>query len=156
MQVTLRRVTRDNFQELLDLRITNAQQEMVASVERSLAQAAVEPALHPFAVYDSVNLGVPVPTSKPVGFLVLQVHAGVGFILRLLIDAPEQGVGYGRAALQRAIEYLSRIPEVETIATSYRPHNQAMAHLTASMGFREWQPPPWGSSTVDEVYVVLD
>ena len=58
-----------------------------------------------------------------------EVVAGVGFILRLMIDRDAQGQGYGRSTVIEVMRRLRLSPEVELIATSHRRENVAAARL---------------------------
>src|SRR5262245_54444329 len=152
-KVTLRRLIDSERQSVLGIRPREDQAHLVASVEASLSEVDANDALTPFAVFDGSQLGLSDPDQTPVGFAVTEVIASVGFILRLVIDAEHQRLGYGRAAMGELVRRLSLDPDVELIATSHRADNLAMAALCAELGFRPWAtpftPPP------GEVYVCL-
>ncbi len=86
VQVHLRPVTNDNVLECLALELEEAQAQFVATNAKSLAQAAVNPALVPLAIYDAAARGFEQPPVPMIGFVLLELAAGVGFILRLMID----------------------------------------------------------------------
>ena len=73
-----------------------------------------------------------------IGFAMLEIVAGVGFIERVMIDHSAQGNGYGGALMDALIRRLRRMPEVEMIATSHRRENERAARLFARKGFVEW------------------
>ena len=97
-EVHLRRITADNEQECLGLRVDDAQARFVATNAQSLAQARANPGLVPLAVYDRAARGYPQPRVPMVGFVMYEIDCGVGLILRLMIDRAHQQKGYGRAA----------------------------------------------------------
>src|SRR5579884_496948 len=102
----LRSVTEEVFAEVTALRVAEDQAHLVASNIKSLAQAAADPHLYPFAVYDAAAIGHVSPPIPIVGFTMYEITAGVGFILRLMIDWRFQGQGYGRAAMVEVYLYL--------------------------------------------------
>lgn len=50
-EVHLRPITRDNFRECVSLQVEDDQKQLVASTVQSLAEAYVNPALVPLAIY---------------------------------------------------------------------------------------------------------
>jgi histidinol dehydrogenase len=96
-----RPVTADNVDALIQLAVSPEQQNFVAGVAKSLAQAAYRPPGQPFGLYDG---------EQPVGFLLLwdtrrdpEEPADELYIWRILIDARHQGRGYGTLAMRWAI-----------------------------------------------------
>jgi diamine N-acetyltransferase len=138
-EVHLRRVTADNEQECLSLRVHDAQATFVATNAHSLAQAKANPKLVPLAVYDRAARGYLEPTVPVIGFVMYEIDCGVGSILRLMIDRGYQGRGYGRAALVEVIRRLRLEPEVEMIVTSHRHDNAVVAALLRGLGFVPWE-----------------
>jgi diamine N-acetyltransferase len=153
-QVHLRPINADNLWECLRLNVAEGQQDLVATNADSLAQASVNAALVPLAVYDVAARGFEKPATPMVGFTVYELVAGVGFILRLMIDRHYQHKGYGRAAMQEVIRRLRLHPEVEMIATSYRRGNEAAAKLYESLGFVPWNI-SFAKAGGDEIFVRL-
>ena len=155
-EVHLRRINSENIFECLALQVADDQAQFVASNAKSLAQAGVNPALVPLAIYDSAARGFEFSPPVPmVGFTVYELTAGVGFILRLMVDKQHQRKGYGRAAMREVIRRLRLTPEVEMIATSYKRGNTAAAHLYESLGFVPWDI-AYVQDNADEVYVCLE
>ncbi len=153
-KVTLRRLASMDRSSVLGIRPREDQLHLVASVEASLAEVDADDNLTPYAIFDASQRGLPDPARSPVGFAVTEVVASVGFILRLVIDADHQRLGYGRAAMTEVARRLRLDPDVELIATSHRSDNVAMAALCADLGFRAWDTPfvpPAG-----ETYLCLD
>ena len=65
-----------------------------------------------------------------VGFTIYEIVAGIGFIMRLMVDHKYQQKGYGEAAMQELIRgWLKSYLEVESIATSYRQGNKTASKL---------------------------
>lgn len=154
-EVHLRRITIDNLQECLDLKVDDSQKSLVATTAQSLAEAYVDSNLVPLAVYDAAARGYEQPDVPMVGFTMYELVAGVGFIMRLLIDRKHQRQGYGRATLVEVIRRLKLYPDVEIIATSYRKENEVAAKLYKSLGFVHWGI-DWAKSHPTEIYVNLE
>ena len=103
----VRPVTDANVDELIKLRTTAEQEQFVASVAKSLAQASVRPAGRPLGLYAN---------GEPVGFLLLwdarrdpdpAERADQLYIWRLSIDARFQRQGHGQAAMRWLIDEAS-------------------------------------------------
>ncbi len=84
-----------------------------------------------------------------------EIAAGVGFIIRLMVDKKYQRQGYGRATMLEVIRRLKLCPDVEIIATSYRKENEIAAKLYQSLGFRQWDI-AYAISHPTEEYVKLE
>lgn len=153
--VHLRPVTLDNLRQCLALQVAGEQAGIVASNATSLAEAQVNPALVPLAIYDMAARGWEHdPPAPMVGFAMYELAAGVGFILRLMIDQSYQGKGYGRAAVIEMIRRLRLHPEVEMIATSHRRDNDRAAALYRGLGFVAWDI-GYAGGNPDEIYLML-
>ncbi|MFC5177737.1 GNAT family N-acetyltransferase [Nocardioides taihuensis] len=140
-EVNLRRLGPGDWASVLTLRAAPEQQHLIATVEKSLAEVDVNPALTAFAIYDGSQLGLPDPKAPPVGFAVTEVVASVGFILRLLIGEQHQHQGYGRASMVELVRRLRMDPDVQMVATSHRADNAGMERMCAALGFVPWHTP---------------
>lgn len=109
----------------------------MASNAVSLAEAYADRALHPLGIYDAKAHFQKDP--RMVGFTMYEVSGGVGYIMRLMIDAKYQRLGYGTAAMVEVIRRLKLNPDVEIIATSHRSTNSVAAKLYESLGFVDWE-----------------
>ncbi|WP_434442321.1 GNAT family N-acetyltransferase [Lentzea sp. E54] len=105
-QIRLVEITDANRDAVTAVRVHPAQDRFVASVEMSFRHARENPGANPWfrAVYDG---------DVPVGFVMLSwnVTPGPGirgpyFLWRLLVDAKQQGRGYGRAILNEIVALL--------------------------------------------------
>ncbi|RUT05936.1 spermidine acetyltransferase [Dulcicalothrix desertica PCC 7102] len=156
VKVHLRKITRDNLKECLNLQVDNSQKSLVATNAQSLAEAYVDTNLFPFAVYDASVCGYEQPQAPMLGFIMYEIDVGgVGFIMRLMIDYKYQRQGYGRATMIEIIRRLKLHPDVEIIATSYRKENEVAASLYQSLGFTPWDI-EWAQSHPTEIYVKLE
>ena len=153
--VHLRKVTLDNFYECISLEVDSFQKGLVASNAKSLAEAYVNPNLFPLAIiYDTAVVGYEKPQLPMIGFIMYEITAGVGFILRLMIDYKYQRKGYGKAAAMEVIRRLKLYPEVELIATSYQRGNEIASKLYRSLGFVDWDI-EWAKDYETDIYLKL-
>ena len=94
-------ITANNFWEVIELKVTSDQTDLVTSNAVSIAQAKVQPECVPLAVYDDATL---------VGFVMycLDSDDGEYWLYRLMIDATHQGKGYGSVALSLVIDIIQQ------------------------------------------------
>ncbi len=152
--VHLRKISLNNFRECISLEVEESQKGLVASNVQSLAEAYVDSNLFPLAIYDAQVAGYEKPQLPMVGFTMYEITAGVGFILRLMLDRKYQRQGYGRAAILEVIRRLKLHPEVELIATSYQLGNETASRLYRSLGFIEWDI-EWAKKHESEIFLKL-
>jgi diamine N-acetyltransferase len=145
MSLSIRPVTKDNWETLAYLKVRDDQKHFVASNLYSIAEAQFgEDSVlghwdaHPFGIYDG---------DTPVGFLMIEFNFGAakmqGFVARLMVDENLQGRGYGRFGMQKMLEIFQAEPRVKVVGISYEPENEIARRLYASFGFEEtgemWQ-----------------
>ncbi|MGR6964411.1 GNAT family N-acetyltransferase [Geodermatophilus sp. URMC 61] len=117
--VHLREITDENREAVCALRVRGRQKRFVASVSRSLRDAARWPKANPW--YRAVYCG-----NEPVGFVMLSwkprkgPYRGRHFLWRLLIDKRHQGRGIGRAVLTQLVD-LVRADGGTELLTSFEP-----------------------------------
>ena len=151
--ITLEKITYKNYIKVIwGLKVTKKQKKFVAENNNSLAEAYVA----------ITNGGVALPfaickNKKPIGFLMI----GYGMaedddldsedpafieivkknycIWRFMIDKRYQGKGYGRIAMELALDYVRTFPcgKAEACWLSYEPENEVAKRLYASFGFVE-------------------
>jgi diamine N-acetyltransferase len=132
-KVKLKKVTADNWEEVVDLELRDSQEDLVASNLYSVAEAQFDPDARPRAVYAG---------KRVIGFLMYDVQKTKGktkeaSIYRFMIDRKYQGKGYGRTALSQALEEIRAIPGVNRISILYMPKNRVAKPFYASFGFVE-------------------
>lgn len=128
--VELRKITKENYESVLALRVSDAQRDFVPTVTEALAQAWVYyDTAYPFAVYAD---GV------PVGFIMLGYYAEKAqyTVWKFLIDERHQCRGYGRAALRLAVDWLKCTFGTQTVYLGCTHENHTAERLYASVGFR--------------------
>ena len=155
----LEKVTGKNVWDLLKLEVSEAQKTFVASNEVSMIEAytAITGNGHafPFGIYDD---------DMPVGFLMIgfdvddywedapEIAKGNYNLWRLMIDKTYQGRGYGKEAVQLALDFIRTLPcgEAAFCWLSYEPENKAARRLYQSFGFEET-----GEMDGEEIIAVL-
>ena len=158
--VHLERINGGNIWQILDLSIDDSQKRFIPDNRTSIieAYAAVTGGAHafPFGIYDG---------DTPVGFVLIghgkddywkdpPAVAGDNYnIWRFMIDKRYQHKGYGRAALQLAIDFIRTYPcgKAEICWLTYHPKNHAAEKLYSSFGFE-----PNGEKDAEEIIAVLD
>ena len=148
--IHIEKINAKNVWDVLDLKLKKEQKHFVASNEVSIVQAytAIDTkcVAFPFAVYNG---------KKVVGFLMVCYNEGAFYemdgntppsalvnnysICRIMIDKRYQGRGYGRAAMQAALDFIRTWPcgVAEYCEISYEPDNTVAKALYASFGFVE-------------------
>jgi len=147
----IRPVTKDNWRELIKLKVTEDQQPFVASNLYSIAEAQFGEdyeghwEAHPFGIYDG---------DIPVGFLMYEFNFEhpryQAFILRLMVDEKFQGRGYGRFGMEKILEVFHAEERIKAVGISYHPDNDGARKLYASLGFVET-----GEILDEEVFALL-
>ena len=149
-QLHLEKITWDNVDAIMNLHVNKDQRDFVATNKDSLADACVrilheEKKVYPFGIY----LG-----NKAVGFVMVTYDVGEDdgeepsaewflrnsyFIWRFMIDRRYQGNGYGRKAMELALDFIRTFPagEAKYCWLSYEPKNEVARKLYLSFGFVE-------------------
>jgi len=112
--VSLREITQETVNSILNLRVTKEQEQFVASNAVSIAQAYFSDDAWFRAIYAD---------ETPVGFLMLsdQPDKGEYFLWRFMVDAQHQGKGYGHRALKLLIDYVKTRPNAKELSLSHVP-----------------------------------
>jgi ribosomal protein S18 acetylase RimI-like enzyme len=133
--VALRDVTLANARKCLQLQVAPDQVAFVASNAESLVQSKFEPYWLTKAIYADEQM---------VGFVMYGPDPTYGWgILRLMVDAAQQGHGYGRAAMELVLADI-RAAGATTVGVSYAANNTIAHQLYASLGFVETEEQPFG------------
>ncbi|MFB9909625.1 GNAT family N-acetyltransferase [Allokutzneria oryzae] len=150
-RVRLVEITDENRDAVCALRVDPAQERFVASVARSLEEAASTPEGEPWyrAVYSA---------DEPVGFVMLSWNVPPGrpgiigpyFLWRLLIDRHHQGRGFGREALDQVVD-LVRADGATELLTSHQPGEGGPGPFYRRFGFQ-----PTGEIDNGETVLRLD
>jgi len=129
--IHLEKITRENLDAVLEMKIKEEQRTFVSTAAVSLAKAYVyRDTAFPFAVYDD---------ETPVGFIMLGYYEARNqyTLWAFFIDEKYQGRGYGRRALELGIAYLKEKHGAREVFTGVIPENAAALSLYRSVGFAE-------------------
>ncbi|SCG83691.1 diamine N-acetyltransferase [Proteiniborus sp. DW1] len=141
--ITLEKITWDNWEECIRLRVKDEQDDFIASNMYSLAQsyvALLNDELPPmtYAICED---------SKVIGFVMMYHDTAEESdyseesygICRFMIDRKFQGKGYGKKAFAKVLELIRTFPQGNAVSVylSYHPKNEVAQKLYASFGFVE-------------------
>ncbi|EJQ51277.1 GNAT family N-acetyltransferase [Bacillus hominis] len=136
MNVQLKVVTRENWEDALKLQVRENQIKFVPAVAVSLAKVYIKPdgenvEYIPFAIYDGDLI---------VGFIMhafVRETSDMYWINGFIIDQKQQGNGYGKAALQEIINLIkNRFKECKEIRLTVHKDNISAKKLYECYGFQ--------------------
>ncbi len=171
--IHLEKVTDDNVDAIVKLRVSKEQRKFVATNNWSLIDAYLSLAegkpVFPFGIYNGKTL---------VGFIMISYYTDWSgyereawlnseayqfyqgkpyyYVWRFMIGKRFQGRGYGREALRLALEFIRTFPcgEAEYCVLSYEPANEAAKRFYGSFGFEELNEPGYYEEG-DEISAVM-
>lgn len=142
----LEKVNGKNVWDILKLTVEENQKNFVANNDISIIEAYTAITANgyafPFGIYEN---------ETPVGFLMIgfdiddywddapSIAKGNYNLWRLMIDKAYQRRGYGKEAVQLALDFIKSFPcgKAEYCWLSYEPENEAARQLYRSFGFSE-------------------
>jgi len=142
----LKKINRNNVADILKLEVLDSQREFVATNKSSIIEAyiAITENNHvfTFGIYNN---------DTPIGFLMIgydvnsndegapRIAKGNYNIWRLMIDKKFQGKGFGKKAMNLAIEFVNTFPcgTAKHCWLSYESDNNVACQLYKSVGFVE-------------------
>ena len=129
--ISLKPITKENLDEILALRVNEAQEPFVSANADSLAQAYVySETAWPFGVYED---------ETPVGFIMMGYYEAKRYytLLKFMIDRRYQNRGYGRQALRLGLAFIKDKFDPDEIYTGVAPGNSVAKGLYESVGFAD-------------------
>ncbi len=128
--VSLREITRETVESILELEVAPKQEEFVATNAESLAEALFSPEAWYRAIYAD---------ETPVGFVMLSVKPEVPrySLWRFMIGAEYQGKGYGKRAVELVIDQVRTMPGAKELLLSYVPGKGNPRKFYQKLGFEE-------------------
>lgn len=128
--IRLEKITEDNYRECLNLKVSEGQADFVSTNTLSLAKAYVfYDRVTPFAIYNDDTM---------VGFIMLRREQKGYFIWQFMIDERYQSRGYGKLAMNQAMEWMKKDRNCHEIYLTYKEGNDRAEKLYASFGFQQW------------------
>ena len=125
--IEVKAVTKDNFFECVELEVAKNQKSFVASNVFTIAQVYVDKAMIPYAIYNANTV---------VGLAALEYNpVDKHWITRFMIGENYQGKGYGRKAMQKLIEMMSKHDDCDRIRLSVVPENNGAISFYEKSGF---------------------
>lgn len=137
MNIQLKIITRDNWEEALKLKVSEKQVTFVPAVAVSLAKVYIKPdgeniEYIPFAIYDD---------DRMVGFIMHAFEPNTSdmyWINGFMIDEQHQGKGYGKAALAEMIKWImTEFTECKEIRLTVHKENILAKKLYEGYGFKK-------------------
>ena len=146
--VHLEELNKYNVWDAIELTVKKEQESFIAENVWCLVHAYVgnktDGAVYPFGIFDD---------DKAVGFLMIaydygevcndpdapEISKNNYFLWWLMIDQKEQGKGYGKKAVELALEFIRTFPhgKADYCWLCYDKNNEAARKLYLSMGFQE-------------------
>lgn len=131
--IDLKAITEENFIDAFALKLAPEQERFVSHPVRSLAQAYVyREQCQPFGIYEG---------DRMVGYVMVIYDYDIPEydIWHMMIDRTEQGKGYGKAALDRVLDYIKTKPfgSSERVTLTCNKENLRALGLYKSKGFTE-------------------
>ncbi|MCR8848505.1 GNAT family N-acetyltransferase [Rossellomorea sp. SC111] len=137
MNLTLKEIDADNWEECITLSVSEHQKEFVADNAYSLLQSKYVEDQYPLAIFDGEDM---------VGFVMYGTDPETSRMemSRLMIDQKHQGKGYGKAATLLLLEQLIHNYGSIELFTSAEPENVSAIGLYESLGFEKTGEVMWG------------
>lgn len=137
VNLTLKEINADNWEECITLSVSELQKDFVADNAYSLLQSKYVVDQYPLAIYDGEDM---------VGFVMygIDLESKRMEMSRLMIDQIHQGKGYGRTATRLLLERLTLAYGSIELFTSAEPENERAIGLYESLGFEKTGEIMWG------------
>ena len=129
MEVSLRNVTKENYEDVCELDVTKEQQDYVACNMWSLVESQYNEGYETRAIYVQ---------DEPVGFFMwVQESTSKISIWRFMVDKKHQQKSIGRIALNLALIEIQKVSDLKEIEICYNPENPVAKEFYSSFGFSE-------------------
>jgi diamine N-acetyltransferase len=139
MRLTLQPITKDNWEEAIQLKVKDKQKNFIASNLYSIAEVQFLEHFQVSGLYADDQM---------VGFAMYGIDTDDNnyWIYRLMIDAAHQGKGFGISAIKLVVEEIRRMNtnDIPFIMIGYNPENEGARAVYKKAGFVETEIAPWG------------
>ena len=144
MNIILKEVDMENWEECIDLKVSEDQKSFVAPNWYSILESKFGEDIYTLCIYDKEIM---------VGFLMYDIDPDTNRweLSRLMIDKKYQKMGYGRSTMIKLMEELrGKLGEIEFF-TSVEPENIVAKNFYKGLGFKETGEIMW-----DEEVLVIE
>ncbi len=128
--ISLRLIDAYNFHHVCDLTVDDTQKPFIAPNVYSIAEAKIYPEATIRAIYFD---------QTPIGFLMFSrtmKDNNKPWIMRFMIDHKFQGLGYGKIALNQALQLIQATYGVSSVYLSAHKNNTAAIRFYEAFGFK--------------------
>jgi diamine N-acetyltransferase len=128
VEVSLRQITKENYETVCELEVSEEQKNLVAENTCSILESIFE-GYESRAIYRGEEL---------VGFFMWVNETSTRTsIWRFMVDKKFQNKGIGRKALNLALKEIKQLSGLKEIEICYNPENPVAKNFYASFGFNE-------------------
>ena len=129
MSISLSKVTKENYEAVCDLQVTEEQDQYVAPNTWSLVESMFNDGHETRAI--CLN-------EVPIGFFMwVKETEKRTSIWRFMVDSKHQNKGFGRKAMNLALDEIRSDNQVKEIEICYDPENPVAKDFYSSFGFKE-------------------
>ena len=129
MEVSLRLVTKENYEDVCELDVTKEQENYVACNMWSIVESKYNEGYETRVIYMK---------EEPVGFFMWVKESEIKVsIWRFMIDKKHQQKSIGRVSLNLALAEIKKVSDLQEIEICYNPKNPVAKEFYSSFGFTE-------------------
>ncbi len=129
MEVSLRQVSKENYEEVCELDVTKEQEDYVACNMWSIVESQYNEGYETRVVYMK---------EEPVGFFMWVKESEIKVsIWRFMVDKKHQQKSIGRVSLNLALAEIKKVSDLQEIEICYNPKNPVAKEFYSSFGFSE-------------------
>ena len=129
MNISLQPITKQNYEAVCELDVTEEQEDYVASNMWSIVESKFNESYETRAIYQG---------EEPVGFFMWVIESTRKVsIWRFMVDKNHQAKGIGRIALGLAVDEIKQDSNIRVIEICYNPKNPVAKGFYSSFGFNE-------------------
>ena len=127
--LSLREITKETVKSILALKVAEGQEDLVGDNGDSLAQALFDEKAWYRGIYAA---------DTPVGFAMLSIDRKKPefYLWRFMIDAAQQGKGYGKRAIELIVEEVSSQPEAKELTLHVMDLPHSAVSFYEALGFK--------------------
>ena len=129
MKISLRPVTKENYEAVCELDVTKEQEYFVACNMWSIVESKYNDGYETRVIYLK---------EAPVGFFMWVKESEIKVsIWRFMVDKKHQQKSIGRVALNLALAEIKKVTDLQEIEICYNPKNPVAKEFYSSFGFSE-------------------